>query len=120
MHTDEQLWKLVDGELPAAEAEAVEQAARTDAALQSRIDRMRTIKREVTAGAPAPPPDFADRVVALAARPVFDLAEARRVLRRALVAAAILAALGIAYFAVEVGPDLVGPSNLQANPLLGD
>ena len=116
MFSDTQLWKYVDGEANGD----VERAAREDASLQARIDQMRAIKAEIVGGAPAPSAGFADRVVALAGQPpVFDLAEARRILKRALVAAAVLAAIGLAYLAVEVGPELLAPSRLQANPLLG-
>ena len=115
MFSDTQLWNYVDGQA----SDDIERAAREDGSLRARIDQMRAIKSEIVGGAPAPSPGVADRVVALAGTtPVFDINEARRILKRALVAAAVLAAIGLAYLAVEVGPELLAPSRLQANPLL--
>ncbi len=64
MHNDATLWKLIDGELPADEARALKDAAATDEALRRRIDEMRAMKDGILAGAPEPPPDFANRTVA--------------------------------------------------------
>jgi len=119
------LWRHVDGELPPAEVAEIEAAAGADPALARRIEEMRLIKRAVLRGAPEPSAGFADRVVARALQPeprgaaLVDLQEARRFLRRALVAAAILAALGLTYLAVEVVPSLLQPPQLHADPLLG-
>jgi anti-sigma factor RsiW len=120
---DETLWKYVDGELPDEEARRIEAEARESEELQRRIGHLSDLKREVLAGAPEPPADFPDRVAELAAGglrvPVLHLEEARRMLRRALVAAAILAAVGLAFLAFKVVPDWLEPSGLQAqDPLL--
>ncbi len=124
MHSEQELWKYLDGEMSAAEAESIEAAAQRDEALRQRIDELKAIKEEVLAGAPEPPPGFAERVAAMAAArsevPVIDLAEARRFLRRMLVAAAILGAVGLAYLFMGWLPDLLEPSQMQANPLLGE
>jgi anti-sigma factor RsiW len=125
MHSERELWKYLDGEMSAAEAEAIAAAAQSDEALRGRIDELRAIKAEVLAGAPEPAPDFAERVAAMAATavqslaPVLDLDEARRYLRRVLVAAAILGAVGMAYLCLGWLPDLLEPPRIQANPLLG-
>ncbi|MHC4548341.1 MAG: hypothetical protein ACYTEZ_06140 [Planctomycetota bacterium] len=122
MHDDATLWKLLDGELPAAEAEAIEAAAATDATLRQRLEQLKTMKRAVLEGAPKPPPNFAARTTARATRlepaPVIDLGDARRFLRRALVAAAVLAAVGLTILAVEVVPEVLRPEPMQADPLL--
>ena len=81
MHSDEKLWKHLDGELSPDESQAIDKEAGTDAALAARLDEFRLMKREVLAGAPKPPADFPDRVVAAAtstARLVFALQAARR------------------------------------------
>ena len=125
MHSEQELWRYLDGEMGAAEAEAIEAAAQSDEALRGRIDELRTIKTEVLAGAPEPTPDFAARVAAMAANagrslaPVLDLDEARRYLKRVLVAAAILGAVGMAYLFLGWLPEFLEPSQIQANPLLG-
>lgn len=122
MYPDKTLWKLLDGDLPPAEASAISAAAEKDPALKRRIEDLRLLKAGVLAGAPEPPAGFAERVVALAATlkpaPIVDLLEVRRFLRRALVAAAVLAALGLVYMAVEVVPDLFRP-DMYADRLLG-
>jgi len=122
MYDDTILWKLVDGELPPAEAEAITAAAEKDPALRRRLAQMRAMRRGVLDGAPTPPPGFADRVVAAALRrgpaPVLDLADARRFVRRMAIAAAIVGALGLAYLAVEVVPSLFPDQHISANPLL--
>jgi anti-sigma factor RsiW len=122
MYDDGTLWKLVDGELPEEESRAIEEAAGSDESLRQRILEMRSLKEGILADAPHPPPDFADRVVGrarrLSASPVVDLDDARRFLRRMLVAATVLAALGLAYLAVEIVPDLVGIDLYADNPLL--
>ncbi len=122
MHDDATLWKLLDGELTAAEAEALEAAASADPGLRRRLEELRARKEAVLAGAPRPPPGFAARVAAraagLAQAPVLDLEDARRLLRRALVAAAVLAAVGLAVFAVEVLPTVFAEPIHAENPLL--
>jgi anti-sigma factor RsiW len=121
MYDDATLWKLLDGELPAAEAEAIETAAADDPGLRRRLDELRSVKEAVLAGAPSPSPGFAAGVLAraagLAPAPVLDLEDARRVLRRALIAAAVLAAVGLVVFAVEVLPTVFEPIHAE-NPLL--
>ena len=120
MHSDERLWHFVDGELPPAEAAAIETEAETDDLLRQRIREFRSIKREVLAGAPQPPPDFADRVAHLAAgrepAPLIDLDEARGLLKRALVAAALAAAVGMGYLAFEILPKMMEPPPIHAAP----
>jgi anti-sigma factor RsiW len=115
------LWKLLDGELPAAEAEAIEAAAAADPGLRRRLEELRALKEGILAGAPRPSPGFAARVAAraagLAPAPVLDLEDARRLLRRALVAAVVLAAIGLAVFALEVLPAAFEPVHAD-NPLL--
>ena len=123
MHSEQELWKYLDGELEAAQAAAIEQSAREDEALGRRLDEMRILKSEVVAGAPQPPADFPARVAILAARgfpaPVLDIEDARRFLRKTLVAAALLGAVGLAYLAFGWLPEFLEPSPMQANPLLG-
>ncbi len=125
MHSEQELWRYLDGEMSAAEAEAIEAAVQGDEALRGRIDELRAIKAEVLAGAPEPAPDFAARVAAMAATavqsltPVVDLDEVRRYLRRVLVAAAILGAVGMTYLFLGWLPELLEPSGIEANPLLG-
>jgi len=109
-HDDKTLWKLLDGELPEFEAQAITAAAKDDAALRGRIAELRALRQAMRDDAPTPPPGFASRVAALAARPpkapLLDLEDANRFLRRLLVAAAILAALGVGYLVAEVVPTL--------------
>lgn len=125
MYTDQTLWKYVDGELRPEEADPLAKAAAADASLAARIEEFRAIKRAVLLGAPQPTPGFAARVAALAGRapagiPSLSLAEARRILRPALVAAAVLAAVGLTAMAVRFLPDLLRPTPIQAqDPLLG-
>ncbi|MHC4490846.1 MAG: hypothetical protein ACYTDU_04395 [Planctomycetota bacterium] len=111
----------MDGELSAAQAEAIEAAAAADPGLRRRLEELRARKEAVLAGAPRPPPGFAAEVVAraagLAPAPVLDLEDARRLLRRALVAAVVLAAVGLAIFALEVLPTAFEPIHAE-NPLL--
>jgi anti-sigma factor RsiW len=118
---DATLWKLLDGELSGAQADAIEAAADADPGLRRRLDELRAIKDGVLAGAPRPPPGFADKVAAraagLAPAPVLDLEDARRLLRRALVAAVVLAAVGLAFFTIEVLPAVLEPIHAE-NPLL--
>jgi len=124
-HPDEPtLWRYLDGECAADEAARLEAAAAADPALARRIEDLRAVRDEVReelfAGAPRLPEEFPDRVVeaarALPRGDVIDLAEARRFLKRALVAAALLGAIGLTYLAVEVLPDLFGLPTLQARP----
>jgi len=121
MHDDATLWKLLDGELSAAQAEAIEAAAAADPGLRRRLEELRAQKEAVLAGAPRPSPGFAAKVVAraagLAPAPVLDLDDARRLLRRALVAALVMAAVGLAMFALEVLPTAFEPIHAD-NPLL--
>ncbi len=100
MYDDKILWKHLDGELPAAESEAIAAAAGRDEALRARLHGLRTIRAGVLEGAPTPNSGFADRVIARIAKPqtpLFDLDEARRFLRKMVIAAAVLAALGMSY-----------------------
>jgi len=118
------LWRYLDGDTPPDESARIEDAAQADPALARRIEDLRVVrdevKRELLEGAPRLPDDFPDRVVeaarALPRGDVVDLAEARRFLKRALVAAALLGAIGLTYLAVEVLPDLLGLPALQARP----
>jgi len=124
MRTDRQIWQLLDGDLTDAEAARLRAEAADDATLAARIAALEEIKRGILAGTPPVPPGFARRIEALALlggpAPSIDLAEARRFLRRSLVAAAILGALGLAYLAASVGPRLFTPPPLHAqDPLLG-
>ena len=120
--TDAQLWRFLDGELPEAEAARIEQAATADATLAERLDALREIATGVLAGAPRPPSGFASKVVASAqlrgARPPAELLEMRRFARRVLAAAAILAALGLAYLAVDFVPDMFDRLVAGSDPLL--
>ena len=124
MHSEEKLWQFVEGELPSVQAAEIEEQAAGDDVLRERIETIRMIKKELIAGAPRPPEGFPARMATLAARlpttPVVHLEEARRFLRRALVAAAILAALGLAYLAIEVLPQAIGPDPIRADSLLGE
>ncbi len=124
MRTDRQLWQLLDGELPEAEAARLRAEAAGDAEFAARISALASVKRGILAGTPPVPPGFSRRIEALASRggpaPAVDLDEIRRFLRRSLVAAAILGAIGLAYLAAELGPKLLAPPPLQAkDPLLG-
>jgi anti-sigma factor RsiW len=114
------LWRRLDGELPEAEAEALDAAAARDPALGRRIEELRGIAAAVRGGVPKPPPDFAARVTARAVAgplaPVLVLDEARRFLRRVVVAAAVLAAVGLYYLVAEVLPKVV-EAPLLAGPL---
>lgn len=118
-YDDRTLWKHLDGELSAAEAAAIEAAVARDPALGDRLARLREIGAAVRAGVPKPSPDFAAATVAralAAPAPILELEEARRFLRRMLVAAAVLAALGLAYLATDVLPRLLD-TPLLADPL---
>ncbi|MEM8885312.1 MAG: hypothetical protein AAGD14_14685 [Planctomycetota bacterium] len=124
-YTDSDLWRYLDGELPAATAAVVREAAQSDPALQARLDELRTISAAVLDGAPKPTEGFSNRVVAAAllqgaTPPTADVIELRRFVRRALVAAAVLAAVGLGYLALEVMPELLLGPDLQAgsDPLL--
>ena len=123
MHTDRELWRYLDEELAPADARALEVTAGKDPGLARRLDELRTMGREVAAGAPPPPAGFSKRVVAALtghpSAPPLDLDEARRFLKRALVAAVILGAVGLAYIAFGLLPDLLAPDPMTANPLLG-
>ncbi len=123
------IWLYVDGELPPADADAIEAQAARDPVLQERIDEARLIRAAVLEGAPHPSHGFAAKVAARAQlrapqpkqqilQPTQQVLEMRRFLRRVLVAAAILAAVGIAYMAIEVVPDLVDGLTAGSDPLL--
>ncbi|MDH3592605.1 MAG: hypothetical protein OER88_12040 [Planctomycetota bacterium] len=120
MHDDKVLWEYLDGELPADTAAALSGEIESDPELARRVAELRLVKAEVLAGAPRAAPGFAERVVAAAKdrpqAPVIDLADARRMLRRALVAAAVLAALSLVYLGVRVIPAFLEPA--QAGGLL--
>jgi len=120
MYDDRTIWRHLDGELPEAEALALDASAARDPALARRMAELRDVAAAVRGGVPRPPPDFAARVVARAllgpAAPVLPLDEARRFLRRVVIAAAVLAAVGLAYLAVEVFPKLL-EAQLWADPL---
>ena len=120
MYDDRTIWRRLDGEMPEAEARELDAAAARDPGIRRRIAELREVSAAVRAGVPKPPPDFAARVVARAmagaAAPVLPLDEARRFLRRVVVAAAILAAVSLAYLAWEVVPKLVTPLSAY-NPL---
>jgi anti-sigma factor RsiW len=122
MYDDRTIWRHLDGALPEAEARAFEDALAKDPALGRRIAELREVSAAVREGVPKPPPDFAARVVARAMAgpiaPVLQLDEARRFLRRVVVAAAVLAAAGVAYLAIEIVP-IVIEKPLLAEPLLG-
>lgn len=122
MYDDRTIWKRLDGELPEAEAHALDEAAARDPALERRIAELREMSAAMRGGVPKPPPDFAARVVAKALAgpetPVFPLEEARRFLHRVVIAAAILAAVGLAYLAIEIIPKVLDKPIL-AEPLLG-
>ncbi len=118
MYSDEQIWRYVDGLMEAGDAQRLKQQAQADEELQARIEQCRLIRSEVLAGAPEPPPDFAAELARrAAAAPVLDLAEARRVLKRALVAAALLAAVGLALLAMEALPGILRAEETIAEPL---
>jgi len=122
MHTDRELWRFLDKEMEPADALALEAAAEKDPALARRLDELAMLGHQVAAGAPAPPAGFAGRVAALAGRtpaPLLDLDDARRFMKRALIAAAVLGAVGLAYLAFGLLPDLLAPDPMTANPLLG-
>jgi len=124
-YTDSQLWRYLDGVLPAADAESIEHAANRDATLAARLDELRLIGEAVRDGAPTAPPGFANRVAATAqlrgASPrSAEILDLRRFVRRALIAAALLAALGLGYIVVEVVPDIVANRlSARTDPLMG-
>jgi len=120
--SDAHLWRFLDGELPPVNEAKIEQAAMADPALAARIDGLRTLSEGVLADAPHPPVGFAAKVAAnvqlRGARPPAELIEMRRFARRVLAAAAILAAVGLAYMAIDVVPDLVDRLVAGSDPLL--
>jgi len=124
LSSEEMLWKYVEGELTPVQASEIEELESQDEAIRRRLADIRAIRDELLAGAPTPPDGFPERMAVLAERlpkaPVIHLDEARRFLRKALVAASILAALGLTYLAFEVAPDWLEPPPMQASPLLGD
>ena len=119
---ESEVWRYVDGEMSPAESEATEARAAKDPALQALIDEARLIRSAVLEGAPRPSAGFAAKVAARAqlrgVQPSAQVLELRRFLQRTLVAAAVLAALGVAYMAIEVVPDLVDGLTAGSDPLL--
>jgi anti-sigma factor RsiW len=119
---DALLWRFLDGELPEAEAARIEDAVAAEPALAARLDGLRAIGEGVLVGAPRPPSGFAAKVAASAqlrgARPPAELIEMRRFARRVLVAAAILAAVGLAYLALDFVPDVFDRLVAGTDPLL--
>jgi len=123
MTDDRTLQRYLDGELPAAEAGALERDAQREPALAARLDELRLLGDAVRDGAPAPPPGFANRIAAAArlrgaSPPPAEVLDLRRFARRALVAAALLAALGLSYLALDVVPDIVTKLQAKPDPLL--
>lgn len=120
MIDDRTLWRRLDGEMPEAEAQALDAEAARDPGLARRIAELRDVSAAARRGVPRPPPDFAARVVARALKgpdaPALDLDDARRFLRRVVMAAALLAALGLAYLAAEVLPKVIS-TEIRADPL---
>jgi anti-sigma factor RsiW len=124
MRSDRELWKYLDGELTPEEASAIAAELERDPALKGRLNELEALSADVAAGAPEPPAGFAGKVAAMATLatpvPALDLDEARRFARRALVAAAVLGAVGLAYLAFGLLPDVLDTAQpLQASPLLG-
>ena len=125
-YSDTHLWRYLDGALPAPDTEAIERESETDAELAGRIDELRLIGDAIREGVPTPPPGFGTRVAATAqlrgttGPRAAEFADLQQFVRRALVAAAVLAALGLGYLAFEVMPDIMA-SHLQAapDPLMG-
>ena len=120
--SDAQLWRFLDGELSEAEATRIERDAAAEPALAARLDELRAIGSGVLAGAPRPPSGFAAKVAASAqvrgAAPPAELLEMRRFARRVLVAAAVLAAVGLAYLALDFVPDVFDRLVAGSDPLL--
>jgi len=120
--SDAQLWRYVDGELSPDAKITMERAAAADASLAERIAAMRAMSEAVLDGTPRPPAGFAAKVAANSqlrgARPPAELMEMRLFARRVLAAAAILAAVGLAYMAMDVVPDLVDRLVAGTDPLL--
>jgi anti-sigma factor RsiW len=123
MYDDRTIWRHLDGELPDAEARSLEDALARDPALGRRVEELREVSRAARGGVPKPPPDFAARVVARAmagpVAPVLPLDDARRFLRRVVIAASIFAAIGLVYLAWDVLPKLLEAPLWADNPLLG-
>ena len=119
---DIEFWRYIDGELSPADEEAMETAAAADTALRQRIEDARQVGAAVLEGAPRPSPGFAAKAVARVrmpgVQPPAQVLEMRRFVRRVLVAAALLAAVGVAYMAIEVVPDLVDGLKADSDPLL--
>jgi anti-sigma factor RsiW len=123
-YTDAQLWCYLDGEMAATDAEALERAVALNAADSERLDELRLISDTILDGAPTPPAGFGARVAAASQlqgstpRSV-ELLDLQRFVRRALIAAALLAAVGLGYLAFEVLPDLVSSEiHAGSDPLL--
>ena len=121
-YSDADLWRYLDGELDAPAAEALERAAAADAELADRLDSLRLMSASILDDAPTAPEGFANRIAAQAQlqsmsapAPSEDWVDLQRFVRRALIAAAIMAALGLGYLALEVVPDLVSPE-ISASP----
>ena len=124
--SDAQLWRFVDGELARADAAAIERAAAADgdiaARIAARIADMRAMSAGVFAGAPKPPAGFPAKVAAAArlrgTPPPAELLEMQQFVRRVLIAATIVGAVGLAYMAFDVVPDLVDRLVAEPDPFL--
>ena len=123
-YSDPKLWLYLDGEMAEADAEALEHDVALSAALSDRLDELRLIADAVLDGAPTPPAGFGARVAAASqlqgstprSAEILDL---QRLVRRMLIAAALLAAVGLSYLAFEVLPDLVSSEiHAGSDPLL--
>jgi len=120
MYDDTTLWKLVDGELPADDARALERAAADDPALARRLDELRALKRGVLGGAPEPSPGFAEhtvtRVRAEGGRLVRLETRLRRMTRLA-VAASVAAVVSVGLLTIAPlraqGPDASAPDSVR-------
>ncbi len=120
MHDDNTLWRYLDGELDPTQARNLRAAIEADPELSRRIEDMKLMSDEVLAGAPEPDEAFADRVLAASraapAAEVLDLEQARRVLKKVAIAAAILAAVSLTYLGFRMVPEFIEPA--QAGSLL--
>ena len=124
LYSDSQLWRYLDGAMAPDDAEQLEREAQAAPVLAERLDDLRLIGQAIRDGVPAAPTGFATRVAATAqlrgASPrSAEVVDLRRFVRRALIAAAVLAAFGLGYIAVEVVPEIMA-SHLRAasDPLL--
>jgi len=111
-YSDPELWLYLDGEMAPADIDALERDVALNAALSDRLDELRLIADTVLDGAPTPPAGFGARIAAAAllqgSTPrSAEFLDLQRFVRRALIAAALLAAVGLSYLVVEVLPDLL-------------